>query len=160
MWCVPALFGLGTPRWAAVPRADLVGLTAATTAADVAEAALLGVAYQIADAIDAVGQGLAGPLRAVRVDGGMSRNNSLLQAIADLTGAVLERPVADEITALGAGALAGLGTGLWDLAALEAIPFETGAVVGPALPPDDRAAARQAWREVLARSLAAGGPAS
>jgi glycerol kinase len=160
MWCVPALFGLGTPRWAAAPRADLVGLTAATTAADVAEAALLGVAYQIADAVDAVGQGLAGPLRAVRVDGGMSRNNSLLQAIADLTGTVLERPVADEITALGAGALAGLGTGLWDLAALEGIPFETGAVIRPVLPPDDRAAARQAWQEVLARSLAAGGPGS
>jgi glycerol kinase len=160
MWCVPALFGLGTPRWEAAPRADLVGLTAATTAADVAEAALLGVAYQIADAIDAVGQSLAGPLRAVRVDGGMSRNDSLLQAIADLTGTTLERPVAEEITALGAGALAGLGAGLWDPAALEGIPFETGAVVRPALPPDDRAAARRAWREVLARSLAAGGPGS
>jgi glycerol kinase len=160
MWCVPALFGLGTPRWAAAPRADLVGLTAASTAADVAQAALLGVAYQIADAIDAVGQGIAGPWQVVRVDGGMSRNDSLLQAIADLTGTALERPVADEVTALGAGALAGLGTGLWDLAALEGIPFETSAVVRPALHPDDRAAARQAWREVLARSLAAGGAGS
>jgi glycerol kinase len=160
MWCVPALFGLGTPRWEAAPRADLVGLTAATTAADVAEAALLGVAYQIADAVDAVGQGITGPLRAVRVDGGMSRNDSLLQAIADLTATVLERPVADEVTALGAGTLAGLGAGLWDLAALAGIPFETGAVVRPALHPDDRAAARQAWQEVLARSLAAGGPGS
>jgi glycerol kinase len=159
-WCVPALFGLGTPRWAAAPRADLTGLGPATTAVDVAEAALLGVAYQIADAIDAVGQGITGPLRAVRVDGGMSRNDSLLQAIADLTGTALERPVADEITALGAGTLAGLGTGLWDLAALEGIPFETGAVVRPALPADDRSAARQAWQAVLARSLAAGGPGS
>jgi glycerol kinase len=158
MWCVPALFGLGTPRWDAAARADLTGLTAATTAADVAEAALLGVAYQIADAIDAVGQGITGPLRAVRVDGGMSRNDSLLQAIADLTGTTLERPVADEVTALGAGALAGLGTGLWDLAALEDIPFETGDVIRPALPVGDRIAARRAWRAVLARSLAEGSP--
>ena len=123
-----------------------------------AEAALLGVAYQVADAIDAVGQGIAGPLRAIRVDGGMSRNDSLLRAIADLTGTVLERPVADEVTALGAGALAGLGTGLWDLAALESIPFETGAVVRPALPAADRAAARRAWQAVLSRSVAYGSP--
>ena len=156
-WCVPALFGLGTPRWGSAPRADLTGLTAATTAADVAEAALLGVAHQVADAIDAVGQGIAGPLRAIRVDGGMSRNDSLLRAIADLTGAVLERPVADEVTALGAGALAGLGTGLWDLAALQGTSFETGAVVAPTLPADDRAAARRAWQAALSRSLAHGG---
>ena len=159
-WCVPALFGLGTPRWGSAPRADLVGLSAATTAADVTEAALLGVAYQIADAIDAVGRGIAGPLRAIRVGGGMSRNDSLLRAIADLTGTVLECPVADEVTALGAGALATLGTGWQDLAALEGIPFEIGAVVRPALHPDDRAAARQAWQAVLARSLAAGRPGS
>jgi glycerol kinase len=158
MWCVPALFGLGTPRWDAAPRADLTGLTAATTAADVAEAALLGVAYQIADAIDAVGQGITGPLRAVRTDGGMSRNDSLLQAIADLTGTTLERPVADEVTALGAGALGGLGTDLWDLAALEDIPFETGDVIRPALPAGDRAAARRAWQTVLARTVAEGSP--
>ena len=157
-WCVPALFGLGTPRWGAAPRADLVGLTAATTPADVAEAALLGVAYQVADAIDAVGRGIAGPLRAIRVDGGMSRNDSLLQAIADLTGTVLERPAAGEVTALGAGALAGLGTGLWDAAALEAIPFRADAVIRPALPAGDRAAVRQAWQAVLSRSLAHGSP--
>ena len=158
LWCVPALFGLGTPRWDAAPRADLTGLTAATTAADVAEAALLGVAYQIADAIDAVGQGITGPWQAIRTDGGMSRNDSLLQAIADLTGTTLERPVADEVTALGAGALAGLGTSLWDLAALEDIPFETGDVIRPALAAGDRAAARRGWQTVLARSVAEGSP--
>ncbi len=157
-WCVPALFGLGTPRWGAAPKADIVGLTARSVAADVAEAALLGVAHQVADAIDAVGAGIGGPLQAIRVDGGMSRNHSLLQAIADLTGTVLERPAAAEITALGAGALAGIGTGLWDLAALEGIPFETGPPVRPALDTDARAAVRQAWQTVLSRSLAAGRP--
>jgi glycerol kinase len=131
-----------------------VGLTADTGAADVAEAALLGVAHQVADAIDAVAGGIGGPLRAIRVDGGMSRNDSLLQAIADLTGTVLERPAATEVTALGAGALAGLGAGLWDLAALAGLPFETGAAVRPALPEDARGAVRQAWQTVLSRSLA------
>ena len=153
-WCVPALFGLGTPRWGAAAKADIVGLTADAVAADVAEAALLGVAHQVADAIDAVGRGISGPLRPIRVDGGMSRNDSLLQAIADLTGVVLERPAAAEVTALGAGALAGLGTGLWDLAALERMPFEEGDLVRPALHEDARSALRHAWQMVLDQSLA------
>jgi glycerol kinase len=153
-WCVPALFGLGTPRWGAAAKADIVGLTADAVAADVAEAALLGVAHQVADAIDAVRLGISGPLRPIRVDGGMSRNDSLLQAIADLTGVVLERPAAAEVTALGAGALAGLGTGRWDLATLGRMPFEAGDMVRPALHEDSRAAVRQAWQAVLARSLA------
>jgi glycerol kinase len=158
-WCVPAIFGLGTPRWGSAPRADIVGLTAGSEAADVAEAALLGVAHQVADAIDAVGAGIGGPLAVIRVDGGMSRNDSLLRAIADLAGVVLERPAAAEVTALGAGTLAGLGTGLWDLAALEAVPFPVGEPVRPALAPDARAAVRGAWQTVLDRSVsAAGGP--
>jgi glycerol kinase len=153
-WCVPALFGLGTPRWGAAAKADITGLTADAVAADVAEAALLGVAHQVADAIDAVRRGSSGPLRPILVDGGMSRNDSLLQAIADLTGIVLERPAAAEVTALGAGALAGLGTGLWDLAALERMPFEAGDLVRPALHEDARSAVRHAWQTVLEQSLA------
>jgi glycerol kinase len=157
-WCVPALFGLGTPRWGAAAKADILGLTADAAAADVAEAALLGVAHQVADAVDAVGRGIGGGLRAIRVDGGMSRNDSLLQAISDLTGVVLERPAATEVTALGAGALAGLGTGLWDLAALERMPFEAAEPVRPALHADARDAVRRAWQVVLNRSLATVSP--
>jgi glycerol kinase len=154
LWCVPALFGLGTPHWGAAAKADIVGLSAGDTAADVAEAALLGVAHQVADAIDAVASGIGAPLRAIRVDGGMSRNHSLLQAIADLAGTVLERPAGTEVTALGAGALAGLGAGRWDLAALDDLPFETGAPIRPGLAEATRREARQAWRTVLTRSLA------
>jgi len=153
-WCVPALFGLGTPRWGAGPRADIIGLTAASTGADIAEAALLGVVHQIADAVDAVRGGLAAPLELVRVDGGLGRNDSVLQAIADLAGIALERPAVTEATALGAGALAGLGTGLWDLAALGRLPFDAGRRVTPALPEAARARARRAWEGVLSRSLA------
>jgi glycerol kinase len=156
-WCVPALFGLGTPRWGAEPRADILGLDAGTTPADLAEAALLGVAFQVADAIEAVGLGIGETVRNIRLDGGMSGNDSLLRAIADLSGTELERTPASEVTALGAGAMAGLGTGLWDLAALARVPFPAGEVVRPALPAGDRAAATAAWREVLSRSLAAGG---
>ena len=159
-WCVPAIFGLGTPRWGAEGRADIVGLTAGSDAADVAEAALLGVAHQVADAIDAVAAGLPGPLAAIRVDGGMSRNDSLLRAVADLTGVVLERTAAQEVTALGAGTLAGLGTGLWGLAAIEALPFAAREPVRPVLAHDARAAVRRAWQTVLDRSIPAAGALS
>jgi glycerol kinase len=154
LWCVPALFGLGTPGWDAAARADITGLNAASTAADIAEAALLGVVHQIADAVDAVRGGLAGPLELVRVDGGLGRNDSVLRAIADLAGIALERPAVTEATALGAGALAGLGTGRWDLAGLARLPFDAGDRVIPGLAEADRARARYRWKAVLSRSLA------
>jgi glycerol kinase len=154
LWCVPALFGLGTPRWGSAARADIIGLDAASTGADIAEAAMLGVVHQIADAVDAVRGGLAGPVELVRVDGGLGRNDSVLQAIADLAGIALERPAVTEATALGAGALAGLGAGLWDRPALGRLPFDAGGRVTPALPGAARAKARSAWQAVLSRSLA------
>jgi glycerol kinase len=149
-WCVPALFGLGTPSWTPLATAQVGGLTADSTGDDVAEAALIGVVQQIADAVDAVRAGLAGPLDLLRVDGGLSRNDSVLQAIADLTGLTLQRTAAAEVTALGAGALAGLGTGVWDQAALAGLPFETDGPVRPGLRPADREAARSGWRDLLA----------
>jgi len=158
-WCVPALFGLGTPHWGGLARADIIGLTAASTAADVAEAALLGVVHQVVDAIEAVQSGLTAPLELVRVDGGLGGNDSVLQAIADLAGIAVERPAMTEATAAGAGALAGLGTGLWDMAALRDLPFEPGTAVSPALPADRRATARAGWQSVLSASLA-GSPAA
>ncbi len=91
------------------------------------------------------------------MDGGLGRNDSVLQAIADLSGLRLDRPAGAEATALGAGALAGLGAGQWDLAALAALPFEAGHQVRPGLPEQARQAARAAWQSVLAGS--ASGPA-
>jgi glycerol kinase len=157
LWCVPALFGLGTPRWSAIPRADIVGLAADSSAADIAEATLLAVAHQIADAVDAVGGGLAGPVTAIRVDGGLSNNESFLQAVADLSGIALERTANTEATALGAGALAGLGDGSWDAEQLRPmLSAAAGPVrrIEPQLDPTSRTAVRSAWQSVLERSLA------
>jgi glycerol kinase len=157
LWCVPALYGLGTPTWAGTAAADFTGLTASSTAADVGEAALLGVAHQVTDAVAAVGSGLSEPLTAIRVDGGMSTNDSLLQAIADLSGATLERAGTAEATALGVGAMAGAGAGVWDRSALMdllAAAAGPSAVVEPRLPAGDRAVVRQAWRHTRDRALA------
>lgn len=152
-WCVPALFGLGTPRWTPLATAELGGLTAGSTGADVAEAAMLGVAHQIADAIEAAGRGLAGPLGVVRADGGLSRNDSMLAAIADLTGLTLERTAAAEVTALGAASLAEIGAGLADLATLAARPAPRGEAIGPSLASGQAAAAREHWHRVLGQVL-------
>ncbi len=130
-WCVPALFGLGTPTWAPVATARIGGLTADSTGEDIAEAAM-------------------GPVDVVRVDGGLARNDSVLQAIADLSGVCLERTARAEVTALGAGSLAGLGIGQWDRTALAGLPVETDRTVRPLLPSDARDAARNAWRLALA----------
>jgi glycerol kinase len=153
-WCVPALFGLGTPHWGGAARADIFGLTAGSTAADVAEAALLGVVHQIVDAVEAVRSGLRGPLEVVRVDGGLAANDSVLQAIADLAGIVLERPAATEATARGAGALAGLEAGQWDRAALGALPFGPATAISPAVAEHLRVAARAGWGSALSASMA------
>jgi glycerol kinase len=149
-WCVPALFGLGTPHWNPAAGAQIGGLVAASTGPDLAEAALIGVAHQVVDAIEAVQSGLTSPVRMLRVDGGLGRNDSVLQAIADLSGLSLERPAGTEVTAWGAGALAALGAGRYDLAALAGLPFEAGQRVRPALAATARAAARSRWNERLA----------
>ena len=159
LWCVPALSGLGTPYWSAAVRADIFGLTPNSTADDLTEATLLGAAHQVADATDALREGLSAPLRVIRVDGGMSRNDSLLQALADLCGTALERTGATEATVLGAGALAGLGCGLWDRESLADMLSAAAApttAVEPRLSPDSRRKVRRAWQAVLERSLASG----
>ena len=154
---MPALFGLGTPSWAPVATAEIGGLTPQSTGADIAEAAMIGVAHQIADAIDAVRAGLRAPLDVLRVDGGLGRNDSVLQAIADLSGVRLERTAAAEVTARGAAALAGLGAGQWDEAALARLPVSTDVTVRPELRPSDREAARNAWHERLAEVISRAG---
>jgi len=110
---VPALTGLGAPHWEPEARGTIFGLTRATSVADLARATLEGVAYQVADLIDAMNADLAEPLSDLRVDGGMARSDPFLQYQADLLGLSLRRSPFTESTALGAALLAGLGAGFW-----------------------------------------------
>ncbi|MGH7172052.1 MAG: glycerol kinase GlpK [Gemmataceae bacterium] len=110
---VPGFVGLGAPHWAPKARGVLFGLTRGTSAADLGRATLEGVAYQVADLIDAAGRDDAVRVHSLRVDGGMARNAWFLQCQADILGLpVLQAPVS-EATALGAAYLAGLRTGVW-----------------------------------------------
>jgi glycerol kinase len=110
---VPGFVGLGAPHWVPEARGVLFGLTRSTTAADLGRATLEGVAYQVADLIDAAGRDAATPLQSLRVDGGMARNAWFLQCQADVLGLPVYQSAHGEATALGAAFLAGLHAGVW-----------------------------------------------
>ena len=113
VYFVPALTGLAAPYWDAYARGTIVGITRGTTAAHIARAALDGIAFQTMDIAEAMAKDLGAPLTELKVDGGASRNNLLMQYQADLIGVEVVRPKITETTALGAAYLAGLAVGFW-----------------------------------------------
>jgi glycerol kinase len=110
---VPAFVGLGAPYWNQHARGTMVGITRGTTRAHLARAALDSMAYQTRDVLDAMQQDASVKLTTLKVDGGASANNLLMQFQADLLGVNIQRPVVQETTALGAAYLAGLAVGFW-----------------------------------------------
>jgi glycerol kinase len=110
---VPAFAGLGAPHWDPAARGAIVGVTRGTTAAHLARAALESIAFQTADLIGAMEADSGRRIRELRVDGGASVNDALMQFQSDLIGAAVVRPKVTETTALGAAALAGLAVGFW-----------------------------------------------
>ena len=110
---VPAFVGLGAPHWDAHAAGMLIGLRRDTKPGHIARAALEAIAFQVADVLEAVHSETGTPLAALRVDGGASVNDLLMQFQADLLGVPVVRPQVTETTALGAAYLAGLATGFW-----------------------------------------------
>jgi glycerol kinase len=110
---VPAFAGLGAPHWDPMARGAILGLTRGTTRAHLARAALEAIAFQSFEVLQAMQRDSGQPMVELRVDGGASANNLLLQFQADLLGVPVVRPVVTETTALGAAYLAGLGAGYW-----------------------------------------------
>lgn len=149
---VPALTGLGAPHWRPDARGVITGLTRGTTAAHLARAALEGIAFQCFEVLEAMQKDTGRPLAALKVDGGASANDLLMQFQADLLGVSLVRPAMLETTALGAACLAGLGVGLFpDLAAVSAAwreerRFERG------LSDEDVALRVATWRAAVAKA--------
>ncbi|HZU34637.1 MAG TPA: glycerol kinase GlpK, partial [Gemmataceae bacterium] len=140
---VPALVGLGSPHWVPEARGVVFGLTRGTTKAEMARAALEGVAFQVADLIDAASADAGQAIGSLKADGGMARNAWFLQCQADVLGLPVYRAAASESTALGAAFLAGLHAGLWpDLATLRGLVREA-ARFDPRLPDAERQRRRQ-----------------
>ncbi|MCA9636370.1 MAG: glycerol kinase GlpK [Myxococcales bacterium] len=147
---VPAHTGLGAPHWRPHARGLIAGITRGTGRAQIARAALEGIALQIADLLTAMAADLGAPLRSLRVDGGAAANDLLMQLQADLLGVPLARPTILETTALGAIFLAGLGAGIWrDTSELSAT-WREDRTFTPAGDPAALAALREAWARAVA----------
>ena len=110
MYFVPAFVGLGAPYWDSDVRGAMFGITQDINKADVIKATLNAIAYQVKDVVDVMLKEAKLPLKEVHIDGGVSKNNYLMQFQADLLRCPLIKPEETEITALGAGYLAGLGS--------------------------------------------------
>lgn len=152
VYLVPAFTGLGTPAWDSQARGTLLGMTRGTNRAHIARAALEAIAFQSADVFDAMVLDAGVPLRELRVDGGASRNNLLMQLQADLLGVPVVRPQVTETTALGAAYLAGLACGVWQDAREIAALWQVDRRFEPSISDADRRARLARWHEAVQRS--------
>jgi glycerol kinase len=150
VYVVPAFTGLGAPYWDPHARGTIVGLTRGTERAHLVRATLEAIALQTCDVVEAMST-FGGPLRTLRVDGGASANDFLMQLQADLLGIPVERAAVRETTALGAAYLAGLGCGLWTPGDLERL-WKADRVFEPAMGEDERGALRAGWRRAVERA--------
>ena len=148
---VPAFTGLGAPYWDGHARGLLIGLTRGSTAGHIAHAALDAIALQTVDLIEAMNRDVGAPLAVLRVDGGASRNDFLMQRQADLLGIPVLRPTQTETTALGAAWLAGLGCGLFATPAELEGQWRAERRFEPRLGEAERAATLARWRRAVER---------
>ena len=152
LFLVPAFAGLGAPHWDPYARGALVGITRGTTAGHVARAALEAIAFQVADLLDAMQSDSGAPLPELRVDGGASRSEILLQMQADLLGRPVVRAAQAETTALGAAYLAGLAVGFWKDDAALAVHAKAGHRVEPRMEQARARGLRERWSAAVERA--------
>lgn len=152
VYLVPAFAGLGAPHWDSYARGTLLGITRGTTKAHIARAALEGIAFQVADVLDAMRRDADRPLTELRVDGGASMNDLLMQFQADILGVPVVRPQIVETTALGAAYLAGLSSGFWrDPQEIQTV-WQTERRFEPQMDADQVQHRRQRWTMALERA--------
>ena len=153
VYFVPALTGLGAPYWDQYARGTICGLSRGTTAAHISRAALEGIAFETMDIVNAMEKDSGIKLSELKVDGGASRNNLMMQFQADILGTKVIRPQITETTALGACYLAGLAVGYWD--SLEDIKRQWVAesVFTPLAPAEKVVELKEGWADAIKRTL-------
>jgi glycerol kinase len=152
VYFVPAFVGLGAPHWDQYARGSMFGLTRGAKAGHIARAALESIAYQVADLLDAIQRDSSTPLPELRVDGGGSANDALMQFQADILGIPIVRPAVTETTALGAAYFAGIAMKFWrDAAEIASIPRQEQRFE-PRMPRSQAAGLRERWDEALSRA--------
>ncbi len=151
VYFVPALTGMGAPYWDQYAHGVICGITRGTTAAHIARAALEGIAFQTMDIVRAMEKDAGVPLAELKVDGGASRNNLMMQFQADILGASVVRPMVTETTAMGACYLAGLAVGYWN--SLEEIKAQW--QVERCFQPtgEDMSAVKAGWSDAIGRTI-------
>ena len=153
VYFVPALTGLGAPYWDQYAKGSLYGISRGTTAAHIARAALEGIAFQTMDIVNAMQKDAGVELAELKVDGGASRNNLLMQFQADILGTSVIRPQVTETTALGAAYLAGLAVGYWDSIDHIKSQWAVDRAFAPTAPSDEVAALKSGWANAIERTL-------
>jgi glycerol kinase len=152
VYLVPAFAGLGAPHWDAYARGAMFGLTRGATSAHIARAALEAIAFQNVDVLTAMQKDAGITLTELRVDGGATANNLLMQFQADILGVPVVRPKVLETTALGAGYLAGLAVGYWQDAADVAANWRVDRVFEPAMARDRALELSAGWNKAVERA--------
>ena len=150
---VPALTGLGAPHWDPHARGLIAGITRGTTAGHIARAAIDGIAWQVADLMDAMASDGGVRPAAMRVDGGASASDLLMQVQADVSDMRIERPAVLELTGLGAAFMAGIAVGIWPDAHAAASTVPSGRPFAPAIGAAVRSARRERWSRAVELSM-------
>lgn len=153
VYIVPAFTGLCSPYWDPYARGTIVGITRGTSREHLARAALESIAYQTRDIIEAMVSDSGKELTSLRVDGGATANDFLMQFQADILDVPLEKPVIIEMTGLGAAYLAGLGTGFWQDKEQLAHQWKLGKTFEPRMSEDQRETLYHGWKRAVERSF-------
>ena len=151
VYLVPAFTGLGAPYWDPTARGAILGLTRDTGIAEIVRSALEAVCYQTRDLMTAMAADAGGIASRLRVDGGMVRNDWVMQFLADILNVPVERPVVTETTALGAAMCAGLGVGLFSSTDEVAQNWQSDRVFRPMMKDEQREPLYAGWRAAVKR---------
>lgn len=160
VYFVPAFTGLGAPYWDPYAQGAILGLTRGTTAGHIARAAVESMAYQTRDLVEAMQADAGVPLKLLKVDGGATANDALLQFQADLLNVPLVRPAVTETTALGAGLLAGLAVGVWESLDDVARQWKADRRFEPQMEDSTRDSLYRGWQNAVGRTLSRPRPSS
>ena len=152
VYLVPAFTGLGAPHWDMYARGTITGITRGTGRSHIVRAALESIAYQTRDVLDAMMQDTGINLKSLKVDGGASQNNFLMQFQSDILGKEVDRPVVTETTALGAAYLAGLATGFWKSRDEIAQKWSMDRKFMPVMNIDERETRYSKWKKAVTRA--------
>ena len=152
VYLVPAFVGLGAPHWDPTARGTILGMTRGTTAAHFARATLESIAYQVADVLKAMEADTGGVMSELRVDGGASASDLLMQLQADILGMRVARPSVTETTACGAAYLAGLAVGVWKDVRSIAGEWRIERSFEPSMSPAERKRLLERWGRAVERA--------